>query len=110
MPGLQGNNTNIHVLNKIAWSMPAKRSFSFPEIQLTFPLQGVQAVTYEQFLLRAANNLQYRDGHEVSSAVTGGPRRARPSRRPLFFSRRINGGSRSHESVEGNAEGARLPR
>ena len=40
-------------------------------------------------------------GHEVFSAVTGG--------RPLSFSRRINGGSRSPELVEGNAEGAGIP-
>jgi hypothetical protein len=79
-------------------------------------------------LLSVSNNLHSREGHEVFSAVTGG--------RPLFFSRRINGGSRSPEPfdvahgpepfdrlrprapsrgkiegpVEGNAEGVRIPR
>ena len=48
-----------------------------------------------ELLLRLSNSLCSRDGHEVFSAVPGGPRRARPSRRPLFFSRRISRGSRS---------------
>jgi len=52
-------------------------------------------------LLRPPNSLQYRDGHEVFSVVTGG--------RPLSFSRLISGGSRSPEPVEGNAEGAKTP-
>ena len=61
--------------------------------------------------MRASNSLHYREGREVFSAVTGG--------RPLSFSRRISGGSRSPEPfglelmaerpVEGNAEGASLP-
>ena len=42
------------------------------------------------------------DDHGVFSAVTGG--------RPLSFSRRISGGNRSPEPVEGNAEGAGIPR
>ena len=37
------------------------------------------------------------DGCEVFSAVTGGLRRAQPSRRPLSFSQRINEGNRSPE-------------
>ena len=56
----------------------------------------------EPIMLRASNSLDDREGHKVFSAVTGG--------RPSFFSRRISGGSRSPEPVEGNAEGARLPR
>jgi hypothetical protein len=58
--------------------------------------------------------------HEIVSGETAGPRRARPSRRALFFSRLEYGGNRSPEPfglelmaerpVEGNAEGARLPR
>ena len=51
--------------------------------------------------LRASNNLQYREGHEVFSVVTGG--------RPLSFSRLISGGSRSSPGLSGeNAEGLRL--
>jgi hypothetical protein len=38
-----------------------------------------------ELLLRASNSLQYREGHEVFSEVTGG--------RPLFFSRLISGGN-----------------
>jgi hypothetical protein len=49
-------------------------------------------------LLRPPNSLQYRDGHEVFSVVTG-----------VSFSRLISGGSRSPEPVEGNAEGAKTP-
>jgi hypothetical protein len=53
-------------------------------------------------MLRASNSLHYGEGHKVFSAVTGG--------RPSFFSRRISGGSRSPEPVEGNAQGARFIR
>ena len=44
---------------------------------------------------------RWRD-HEIVSGETGG--------RALFFSRLGYGGNRSPELVEGNAEGARLPR
>jgi hypothetical protein len=57
---------------------------------------------WRESLLRAQNSLLYQDGHEVISAVTGG--------RAWFFSRLGYGGNRSPEPVEGNAEGARLPR
>jgi hypothetical protein len=53
------------------------------------------------FLPRALINMPYLDGHEAFSVVTGG--------RPLSFSRRINGGNRSPELVEGNAEGGKTP-
>jgi hypothetical protein len=64
-------------------------------------------------------NSPARHGHEIVSGETGGPRRARPSRRAPFFSRLGYGGSRSPEPfglesfdpelmaerpVEGNAE------
>jgi len=52
-------------------------------------------------LLRASNSLQYREGHEVFSVVTGG--------RLLSFSRLISAGSSSPEPVEGNAEGEKNP-
>jgi len=53
-------------------------------------------------LLRVSNSLQYREGHEVFSVVTGG--------RPLCFSRLISGGSRSSPDLSGeNAEGASIP-
>jgi len=53
-------------------------------------------------LLRGSNSLQYREGHEVFSVVTGG--------RPLSFSRLISGGSRSSPDLSGeNAEGAKTP-
>jgi len=53
-------------------------------------------------LLRASNSLQYREGHEVFSVVTGG--------RPLSFSRLISGGNRSSPDLLGeNAEGAKNP-
>ena len=55
-----------------------------------------------QILLREQKSLLYLDGHEVFSAVTGG-------RAPLF-SRLGYGGNRSPEPVEGNAEGAKIPR
>ena len=47
------------------------------------------------------NSLDRRD-HEIVSGVTGG--------RALLFSRLGYGGNRSPEPVEGNAEGAKLPR
>ncbi|MBA7682595.1 hypothetical protein ES703_90947 [subsurface metagenome] len=57
---------------------------------------------YYKILLRASNSLQYREGHEVFSVVTGG--------RPLSFSRLISGGSRSSSDLSGeNAEGASIP-
>ena len=53
-------------------------------------------------LMRASNSLQYREGHEVFSVVTGG--------RPLSFSRLISGGSRSSPDLLGeNAEEAKTP-
>jgi hypothetical protein len=54
-------------------------------------------------LLRATNSLQYREGHEVFSVVTGG--------RPLSFSRLISGGNRSSPDFSGeNAEPRRAGR
>jgi hypothetical protein len=53
-------------------------------------------------LLRASNSLQYLEGHEVFSVVTGG--------RPLSFSRLISRGSRSSPDLWGeNAEGSKTP-
>jgi len=53
-------------------------------------------------LLRPSNSLQYREGHEVFSVVTGG--------RPLSFSQLISGRSRSSPDLSGeNAEGAKNP-
>ncbi len=69
-------------------------------------LGGLLAYTPQQdgaiLLLRASNSLQYREGHEVFSVVTGG--------RPLSFSRLISGGSRSSPDFLGeNEEGASIP-
>ena len=55
-----------------------------------------------QVPIKVSNGSHNLEGREVFSTVTGG--------RPLSFSRRITGGSRSPELVEGNAEGEGLPR
>jgi hypothetical protein len=52
---------------------------------------------WTDLLLRALNSLQYQDGHEVFSEVTGG--------RPLSFSRLISGGSRSPWFIRGMRRG-----
>jgi hypothetical protein len=53
-------------------------------------------------LLRATNSLQYREGHEVFSAVTGG--------RPLFFHDLSVGEAAFSPDLSGeNAEGASIP-
>jgi len=71
-------------------------------LMLPFLGEGFFVTIYLDILLRASNSLQYRDGHEVFSTVTGG--------RPLSFSRLISGGSRSSPDLSGeNAEGASIP-
>jgi len=52
-------------------------------------------------LLRVLNSLQYREGHEVFSEVTGG--------RPLSFSRLISGGNRSPRFIGGMRRGKDSP-
>ena len=59
-------------------------------------------VLSNESMLLFALDITVWDGKEVFSAVTGG--------RAQFFSRLGYGGNRSPEPVEGNAEGARLPR
>jgi hypothetical protein len=71
-------------------------------LMLPFLGEGFFVTIYLDILPRASNSLQYREGHEVFSVVTGG--------RSLSFSRLISGGSRSSPDLSGeNAEGAKNP-
>ena len=60
-------------------------------------------------LLRASNSMQYRDGHEVFSTVTSGPRRAQPSRRPLSFSTTYQWGKPQSRLLGGKCGGGKNP-